>query len=41
MSCHPSAPGMHQHVPLPPETAAGLSAIEPAQLECWRAGLHS
>lgn len=37
MSCHPSAPEMHQHGALPPEIVAGLSGIEPAQLECWRA----
>ena len=38
MSCDPGEPEyrMHQYGALPPELVAGISGIEPEQLECWR-----
>ena len=39
MSCDPGEPEyrMHEQGALPPELVAGISGIEPEQLECWRA----
>ena len=39
MSCDPGEPEyqMHQYGALTPELVAGISGIEPEQLECWRA----